>query len=216
LLVQDQHFADLVANGVDRVERGHRLLEDHGDLLAAHTAHRLLGSLKQVLAGKADAAGLEFSAHDIGKPHDGQRGHGLAGAAFADDRHGSAGRDGKGQVFHDPIVAETDGQALDGEQGRGGGVHVGHALASGVVVAGGAIRAMTAPAVWKLPASASAPMMPDTGAETAVSIFIASIMAITSPFVTRSPSATVQWASVPASGVTTVLSFMSVSAGTSG
>ena len=38
-LVQAQRLGDLLADRVDRVERGHRLLEDHRDLLAADAAH---------------------------------------------------------------------------------------------------------------------------------------------------------------------------------
>ncbi len=35
-LMQAQHLADLLLDRVQRIERGHRLLEDHGDLVAAH------------------------------------------------------------------------------------------------------------------------------------------------------------------------------------
>ena len=35
-LVQQQHLGDLAADGQHRIERGHRLLEDHRDVLAAH------------------------------------------------------------------------------------------------------------------------------------------------------------------------------------
>ena len=38
-LMQDQRFGDLMADGQHRVERGHRLLEDHRDLVAADLAH---------------------------------------------------------------------------------------------------------------------------------------------------------------------------------
>ena len=40
-LVQRDHLADLVADRVERVEAGHRLLEDHGDLPAADLAEIL-------------------------------------------------------------------------------------------------------------------------------------------------------------------------------
>ena len=36
--VNGEHFADLALDGVDRIERGHRLLEDHRDVVAAHRA----------------------------------------------------------------------------------------------------------------------------------------------------------------------------------
>ena len=39
LLVQRDHLGDLVAHRVDRVERGHRLLEDDGDLAGADLVH---------------------------------------------------------------------------------------------------------------------------------------------------------------------------------
>jgi hypothetical protein len=35
-LVQRQDFSDLPFDRVERIERGHRLLEDHGDVVAAH------------------------------------------------------------------------------------------------------------------------------------------------------------------------------------
>ena len=41
---------DLVADRVDRVQRRHRVLEDHRDLVAAHVAQPRLGQLEQVLA----------------------------------------------------------------------------------------------------------------------------------------------------------------------
>ncbi len=39
LRVNPEHLADLVADRAQRVERGHRLLEDHRDAGAAHLAH---------------------------------------------------------------------------------------------------------------------------------------------------------------------------------
>ena len=38
-----QDFADLPLDRVERVERGHRLLEHHGDVVAAHPPHVVLG-----------------------------------------------------------------------------------------------------------------------------------------------------------------------------
>ena len=47
-LVEQDRLDDLVADGEDRVERGHRLLEDHRDLVAADLPH---------LGGRAASAG---------------------------------------------------------------------------------------------------------------------------------------------------------------
>src|SRR6185369_7133346 len=45
-LVQHEHLRDLPANRQDRIERRHRLLEDHGDAIAAQRA--LLGRRKSL------------------------------------------------------------------------------------------------------------------------------------------------------------------------
>ena len=47
---------DLPADPVDRVQRGHRVLEDHRDLLAADLAHRVLREAHQVAALVDDLA----------------------------------------------------------------------------------------------------------------------------------------------------------------
>jgi hypothetical protein len=48
-LVQHQRLGDLVADGEHRVQRRHRLLEDHRDLVAADGADRLVAGMPQVL-----------------------------------------------------------------------------------------------------------------------------------------------------------------------
>ena len=55
--VQRQRLGDLVAAGEDRVERGHRLLEDHRDAVAARRLHLLVGQRQQVGAAEPIAAG---------------------------------------------------------------------------------------------------------------------------------------------------------------
>ena len=47
LEVERDRLGDLVAAGVDRVERGHRLLEDHRDLVPADLPHVVLGELER-------------------------------------------------------------------------------------------------------------------------------------------------------------------------
>ena len=48
VLVDAQHLADLPLNGVERIERSHRLLKDHRDAIAAHALQLLLGELEHV------------------------------------------------------------------------------------------------------------------------------------------------------------------------
>ena len=52
-----QHLGDLPADGQHRVERGHRLLEHHADVAAAHPSHLRLGEAAQVAAIEQDLAG---------------------------------------------------------------------------------------------------------------------------------------------------------------
>ena len=53
-LVQPQRLADLAADGQHRVQAGHRLLEDHADVVAAQLAH--LG-FRQLAAGRGPGSG---------------------------------------------------------------------------------------------------------------------------------------------------------------
>ena len=54
--VQRQDLADLPLDRVQRVERGHRLLEHHGDLVAAHGAQLRLAAPEQILPLEQDLA----------------------------------------------------------------------------------------------------------------------------------------------------------------
>src|SRR4030095_15919569 len=54
--VANQRFADLLADRVGRIERGHRLLKNHGESVAAKVAHRRVGGIKKIVAVKDHAA----------------------------------------------------------------------------------------------------------------------------------------------------------------
>ena len=98
--VQGNGFHQLVADGVGRVEGGHRILEDDRDLVAAHMLHHVLACADELLPVELDGAGddLARGGEDL---HDGIRGHGFAGAGFADDAE------------HLALVKE-EGHAVDG------------------------------------------------------------------------------------------------------
>ena len=121
--MQQQNLADLLLDGVQRIERGHRLLEHDGDVVAAHPPHLTLREREQVAALEADAAGRMMRGRIGQELEDRQRRHRFAGAGFADQRHGLALAD----VERDPIDrqrlprahAEGDGKIADGEEGRG-------------------------------------------------------------------------------------------------
>jgi len=79
---------DLVADGEERIERAHRVLEHHCDLGAAQRPHPVRRGADELLPAPDDraaghAAGPEQTQH-------GERGHALAGARLTDDRDGLA------------------------------------------------------------------------------------------------------------------------------
>ncbi|MNZ47010.1 hypothetical protein D3C78_647120 [compost metagenome] len=56
-LVQQEDLVDLLFDVVQRVERGHRLLEDHRDAVATNTAHLLFIQGQQVAPFVVNRAG---------------------------------------------------------------------------------------------------------------------------------------------------------------
>src|SRR5262249_9203612 len=54
--MQQKNLADLLLDGVQRIERGHRLLEDDGDVVAAHAANLGLRQRQKLLVLEADRA----------------------------------------------------------------------------------------------------------------------------------------------------------------
>src|SRR5262249_54022155 len=80
--VLGQGFGDLPADGEHRVERGHRLLEDHRDLLAADPAHLFLARPKQVHAVEDDLSADNAPGRIGHEPQDRQTGHALTAAAL--------------------------------------------------------------------------------------------------------------------------------------
>ena len=97
ILVQEDGLGDLFADGTDRAERGHRLLEDHRDLIAANIAKLAavrfelgdvddVGGVGAVVEGTVEA-NLAFDdlARGRDEAHDRHGGHALAAAALAYD-----------------------------------------------------------------------------------------------------------------------------------
>ena len=82
--MRPDHLDDLIADAVDRVQRRHRILEDHRDALAADVAQLVVVELGQIAAVELDRAG-DRRVGRAGQPEDGLRGDALAGAGFADD-----------------------------------------------------------------------------------------------------------------------------------
>ena len=72
-----QHLGDLPPDGEKRVQRGHRLLEDHRDLVAADLPHPRFADRREILALEPDGAAAHLP-HRRQQSHHGQRRHRLA------------------------------------------------------------------------------------------------------------------------------------------
>ncbi len=131
--VDGQHLLHLVAQAHRRVERLHRVLVDHGDLVAAQLAQLLAALAQQLLPLELDAAALDVA---IGPQEVDHRpgGRALAAARLADDAERLAAGDLERDVLDRLDLAAADlishGQVLDLEDGHagaggGGGDHGG-------------------------------------------------------------------------------------------
>ena len=83
-LVPHDRLGDLHADGEHGVERDHRLLEDHGDLGAAHLAQGRLVHRGDLVPGNADPP-LDAGARRRQQAHQRAQGHALARARLAQD-----------------------------------------------------------------------------------------------------------------------------------
>ena len=121
--VQVHRLGDLHANGQRRVEGRHRLLEDHGDAIAANGPDVAVAHLDQVAALEQDFAGDDLAGRVGNQPEDRQCRHTLARARFAYHRHGFASVDVERHVVHrrhdTAIGTKARGQATHLQQGFG-------------------------------------------------------------------------------------------------
>ena len=107
-LVAHHGLGDLVADAVDRIERGHRLLEDHRDDGAAHGIHGALAQRQDVVLTDADAAADHRAARRM-QPQDRAHRHRLARTGLADNAQHLARQD----VERDAVDGGDRGLAAD-------------------------------------------------------------------------------------------------------
>jgi hypothetical protein len=92
--VKHQRLDQLVPNRVDRIERRHRVLEDHRDVITADVSHLPVGQRQEVSRLAVDRKGdrtVDDSARRARhQPHQAQGGDALAAARFAHDAEGFA------------------------------------------------------------------------------------------------------------------------------
>ena len=90
IMMRSERFRDLVADGVDGVEVGEGVLEDHGDFFAVDLAARFGPHLQKIVALIEDAASGDIAGRAVDQVHDRGSGHALAGPAFPQDGEGLA------------------------------------------------------------------------------------------------------------------------------
>src|SRR5690606_17437967 len=91
-------LGDLRADRVDGVERGQRVLEDHGDAGAADPGQFCVFAADDFVAGDLDRTGDAGRAGQ--ESQDSECGHGLAGSGFAHDAEGFAAAQVVGDAAH--------------------------------------------------------------------------------------------------------------------
>ena len=88
--VELERLGDLAADGEHGIEGGHRLLEDHGDAVAADVADLVLVDLEEVFALEPDFAVDDAAGRRRDEAQEGEGGDALAAAALADEADGLA------------------------------------------------------------------------------------------------------------------------------
>ena len=82
--VFEHGFLELHADRKHRIERSHRLLEDHADLVAANVAHLATGGLQQIFSLKDDGPFDNFPWRIRDQPQYAERRDAFAGARLPD------------------------------------------------------------------------------------------------------------------------------------
>ncbi|CDN42283.1 hypothetical protein BN871_BC_00130 [Paenibacillus sp. P22] len=91
LAMLHQRLDDLLADLEHRIQRRHRLLKDHGNVVAAHGPQLVRLHGKQIAAVELDGASDDFAGRAFHQPHDRHRRNAFAAAGFPDDAHRFAG-----------------------------------------------------------------------------------------------------------------------------
>ena len=107
ILVIEDGFHDLIADGEERVKRGHRFLENHSDFRSTHLAQRFASGVEGGQVFAIDGFATEVmngAAHDsAGRTHEAQNGKAsdrFAASALAEYTEGAAAFDLQGNAIN--------------------------------------------------------------------------------------------------------------------
>src|SRR5262245_40138532 len=104
-LVQTDRLADLIAHSKHRIERGHRLLKNHGNLVAANFAHLLVAKLEEIVPAITNLAADDLSRRRWDQSHNRKRRDALATTGLADESEGFPFRDVKTDAVNCPYFS---------------------------------------------------------------------------------------------------------------
>ncbi len=139
VLMDNGRFGDLIPDREDGVQRRHRLLEDHGDLVAADRPQLGRREGEEIAALEFDqAAGKDVAGRLRHETENRERRDGLAAPRFADNAQGLAGVEIERDVVHGPRRAlavlgdEVRLEVADAQQRwrKPARVRIGHAASS--------------------------------------------------------------------------------------
>src|SRR3954470_12156952 len=82
LLMNGYRLTDLIAEREHGIERRHRLLKDHRDLIAANRAHLAHIEIQEILTLVENLAAHNLPGRARDEPHDGKAGHALPAAGL--------------------------------------------------------------------------------------------------------------------------------------
>ncbi len=118
--VQLQNLADLLFNRVQRIERGHRLLKYHRDVIAAHASQISFVAIEQILTLEQHLAGRMARRRIWQQLEHGECGNRFARSRLADQRDRFARTDIKGDMVDGQCLlltlAEQDGKVANGKK----------------------------------------------------------------------------------------------------
>ena len=112
-LLELQHFRHLRTHGHQRVERGHGLLKNHGDIATTHATHFALGQCQQISPVEQGLTAELGFAH---QPQQTERSHGLARAGFAHQRQLFPSAHIKAHAMHHLLAAKAHLEVTHGQQ----------------------------------------------------------------------------------------------------
>ena len=99
VLVTSKGLGDLLSDGQDRIQRGHWLLKDHGDVTPPDVPDPLLIQVQKIGAIKEDLP-LDLGRRTWQKPEDGEGGNALAATALSHQTKGLTPKDLNVQTVH--------------------------------------------------------------------------------------------------------------------